>query len=216
MKHDATPAETRRLLLEAAGAVFAERGYHGTTIREICRRAGANIAAINYHFGDKERLYLEVLRDSQGRALAKYPLDSGLAPEAPAAERLRVFIQSFLFRIFDPGPTAWHGKLMTMEMVHPTTALDAMVEERFRPMYEQLAGILRELLGAGASARQIQLCAGSVVSQCVFYHHCRSLVARLLPEFKFGRPDIEELADHITEFSLAALQSQANGRSKRR
>ena len=53
----ANPAETRRQLLEAAGAVFAEAGYRDATVREICRRAHANIAAINYHFGDKEKLY---------------------------------------------------------------------------------------------------------------------------------------------------------------
>ena len=59
---DASHAETRRQLLEAAGEVFAEAGFRDATVREICRRAGANIAAISYHFGDKEKLYAEVLR----------------------------------------------------------------------------------------------------------------------------------------------------------
>ncbi|MGA9754367.1 MAG: TetR family transcriptional regulator, partial [Desulfobaccales bacterium] len=53
--------ETRQRLLEAAGEVFAKKGFRNTTIREICRRARANLAAVNYHFGDKERLYLAVL-----------------------------------------------------------------------------------------------------------------------------------------------------------
>ena len=69
---DTSHAETRRQLLEAAGEVFAEAGYRDATVREICRRAGANIAAINYHFGDKEKLYAEVLRYSHGKALEKY------------------------------------------------------------------------------------------------------------------------------------------------
>jgi hypothetical protein len=53
---------TRKKLLAAAGRVFAEKGYHDATIAEICRLAGTNIAAVNYHFSDKETLYLEALR----------------------------------------------------------------------------------------------------------------------------------------------------------
>ena len=60
----ATPDPTREKLLEAAGPIFANRGYQATTIREICAAAGANVAAINYHFGDKLGLYTEVLQQS--------------------------------------------------------------------------------------------------------------------------------------------------------
>ena len=59
---DQTEQETRNRLLNAAGEVFAEKGFKSATVRAICDRAGANIAAVNYHFGDKEHLYSEVLR----------------------------------------------------------------------------------------------------------------------------------------------------------
>src|SRR5229473_4084962 len=75
---------TRDKLIEAAGHVFAERGYRAATIREICRRAGANIAAVNYTFGDKMGLYTEVLRHSvrsaRTAALAA-ALDASHTPE---------------------------------------------------------------------------------------------------------------------------------------
>src|SRR5271168_3629349 len=88
----ASPDETRRQLLEAAGEVFAEVGFRDATVREICQRAGANVAAINYHFGDKENLYEEVLRYAQGKALEKYPLLLGVAETAPPEERLHAFV----------------------------------------------------------------------------------------------------------------------------
>ena len=216
VKRSPSQAETRQLLLDAAGAVFAEHGYRDTTVREICQRAGTNIAAVNYHFGDKEHLYLEVLRYSHGKALEKFPPDWGSCPTDPPAARLRAYVRSSLFRLFDVGPTSWHGKLITMEMIHPTRALDALVEERFRPMSDQLAGIVRELLGEKAGPEMVRFCGASVVSQCVFYHHCRSVVSRLYPEQKFGSRDLERLVEHITEFSLAGINQLArkSGRTR--
>src|SRR5580693_3875564 len=89
-------AVTRRHLLEAAAEVFAEAGFRAATVREICLRAGANIAAVNYHFGDKEKLYRAVLKATLKSAIAKYPPDFGLPARATPEQRLRVFIRSFL------------------------------------------------------------------------------------------------------------------------
>jgi len=199
--------ETRRQLLEAAGEVFAEAGFRDATVREICRRAGANIAAVNYHFGDKETLYAEVLRYAHGKALEEYPPLLGVAAGAPPEEKLRAFVLSFLLRIFARGPTAWHGKLMSREMIEPTAALDSLVEERMRPMASQLRQIVGEIVGLPPDDERVRLCGMSVVSQCVFYHHCRPVISRLFP--KNPLPDaagIENLADHITRFSLAAMK----------
>jgi len=198
--------ETRRQLLEAAGEVFAAAGFRQATVREICRRAGANIAAVNYHFGDKEALYAEVLRQAHRQAFEKYPLLPGLGADASPADKLRVFVRSFLLRIFDSEPTAWFGKMMLREMIEPTGALDSLLEERMRPMADQIRGIVAEILGCLPNDEQARLCSLSVVSQCVFYHHCRRVVARLFPEQRLDATAIEPLADHITRFSLAAMR----------
>src|SRR3954467_5344605 len=100
-KTDTSQTRTRQQLLEAAGQVFAEQGYRAATVREICLRAGANVASIHYHFGDKEKLYIEVLRYAHKReaqinpALCK-PDHSG-SPE----QRLRELVQSLLFQFLD-------------------------------------------------------------------------------------------------------------------
>src|SRR5580693_204500 len=141
---------TRQHLLEAAGQVFADVGYRAATVREICERAGANISAVNYHFGDKEQLYRAVLQETYQTAIKKYPADYGLRANATAEERLRAFVHSLLLRIFSEGPSARHGKLMAREMMEPTGALDAVVREDIRPMSALLVSIVSELLGAGA------------------------------------------------------------------
>src|SRR5258708_38634054 len=102
----------RQHLLEAAGEVFAEVGFRSATVGEICQRAGANIAAVNYHFGDKETLYAAVLTETCQLSMQKYPADMGLSPNASAEQRLHAFVRSFLWRIFSHGPEARHGKLM--------------------------------------------------------------------------------------------------------
>ncbi|MDB6112756.1 MAG: transcriptional regulator, TetR family [Pedosphaera sp.] len=207
--HDAT----RQHLLEAAGEVFAEVGFRAATVREICQRAGANIAAVNYHFGDKETLYAAVLTGSCQVSMQKYPADMGLAPNATAEQRLHAFVRSFLWRIFSHGPEARHGKLMAREMIEPTAALDSLIKENIRPMSMILMGIVRELLGAKADERTVRLCGTSVVSQVLFYHHCRPVLSRLYPDEKYDAPQIEGLADHITRFSLAAIKQTAKAKS---
>jgi AcrR family transcriptional regulator len=197
---------TRHQLLEAAAEVFAEAGFRDATVREICRRAGANIAAVNYHFGDKETLYAEVLRFSQQKAVEKFPPLLDVSPNAAPEKKLRAFVLSLLLRIFDTGPTAWHGKLMSREMIEPTMALDNLVEERIRPMAEQLRKIVAEILDCPLDDEQVRLCSFSVVSQCLFYHHCKPVILRLFPLQPFDPAGIARLADHVALFSLAAMK----------
>lgn len=199
---------TRQRILEAAGEVFAEFGFHRATIKQITDRARANIAAVNYHFGDKERLYLEVLRYSHGCALAKYPPNMGLPPNAPADQRLHAFIHSFLMRILDEGRPAWHGKLMSREMAEPSAALGVIVDEHIRPAFGFLAGTLRELLGGSIPDQEVHLWAASTVGQCIFYHFGRPVMQRLNFDLRFVPSDVARIAPHITQVMLAALKDR--------
>jgi AcrR family transcriptional regulator len=200
--------QTRQRLLEAAGEVFAEHGFKNATVRDICRRADANVAAINYHFGDKARLYSETFRHVIGEAMAKYPPNLGVSDTDPAEKKLFAFVRSFLFRILDTGRHAWFGKLISREMVEPTHALEERVNETIRPMAELLQGIVRELLGpvASNSPQDIRRCTTSVIGQIVFYHHCRPVLEKVFPGIKHSPEAIESLARHVTEFSLSGIR----------
>ena len=204
--------ETRQRLLEAAGEVFAQKGFRNTTIREICRRAQANLAAVNYHFGDKERLYAAVMVYAHIRARERYPLFPGESEDIPAAQRLRTFISNLMYSLLDEGMPAWHAKLMAQEMIEPTAALDTLVENMIRPMSEKLGAVIRELLGAEATDDQVRLCQISIIGQCVHHRNAQPVIQRLFPQQKYGPEDIQALVDHITRFSLSALKGLARGK----
>ena len=211
-----TDPDARVRLLEAAGPVFARHGFREATVREICQRAEANIAAINYHFGDKLELYSQTLGRCMREGLARYPADLGVQPGATANERLFAFVHSFLLRILGDGHPDWQGQLLAREMMDPTVALDRLVEELIRPLFKHLCAIVGELLGERAQPALVILCARSIVSQCVFYHHSRPVLQRLSPHENLGTEQIERLARHITAFSIAALSHLGEVESKRR
>jgi AcrR family transcriptional regulator len=202
---------TESRLLEAAGEIFAEVGYRAATVRQICEKAGANIAAVNYHFGDKEGLYMAVLRSVPDAHAEKFPADRGLPPGATAEQKLAAYIESLLNRVFDEGRPGWHTKIMAREMIEPTRALDTLVTDVALPVHKELAAIVRELLGPKGAEDAVRLCTLSILSQCVYYHHARSVLSRLYPQQEYGSRDIAQLADHITRFSQGALQRFAQG-----
>jgi AcrR family transcriptional regulator len=211
---DDAPAqdETRQRLLDAAGEVFAEKGFRSATTREICRKAGANVAAINYHFRDKESLYEAVLRYAHRHAAERYPLTRA-AEGLSAADRLRAFVEWFLFRTLGEGRPAWQAKLLAREMIEPTRALDSLVQTEILPLFEALESICRELLTEGAPEEEARLATQSVFGQCIYYRHAYPVVTRLRPGERYSPEYIRRLADHITEFSLGGLERLAKGRA---
>ncbi len=166
---------------------------------------------MNYHFGDKERLYAAVMEYAEARAREKYPLASGENADISPAQRLHAFIHHVMFSLFAGGVPSWLGQLMAQEMIEPTAALDALVEKAIRPMSEKLAAIVGELLGAGMTDEQIRLCQLSIIGQCLHHRNARPVIQRLFPQQQYGPEDIAALADHITRFSLGALRGLAKG-----
>src|SRR5512139_1670083 len=109
---------TRKNLLAAASEVFAEKGYRDATIAEICERAKANVAAVNYHFGDKETLYIEAWRHSFSESLKAHPPDGGVTEDARPEERLRGQVKALLHRIADENNKEF--LIVHRELANPT------------------------------------------------------------------------------------------------
>lgn len=197
---------TRERILRVAAEVFADSGFERATVREICSRASVNVAAVNYHFGDKEHLYIEVLKYSKALAFEKYPSETDTKKSDSPEIRLKVFIRSFVFRILDGGSSSLFGRLVSREYIEPTGAFDMLVEEAMRPVFILLSEIVGELLGGRAPALRVHMCCASVISQCLFFLYARNALAKLFPEQKFGTTEMEAISDHITVFSLSAIK----------
>lgn len=204
-----TPAaldRTRQRLIEAAGEVFAEAGYEAATVREICARAGANVAAVNYHFGDKLELYTEVLRQSVGAVhdeTVRHALDQEGPPEAVLRQAVRVMLQ----RMCPADRPDLRFRLIMHELVHPTEAIARVIDEVMRPIYDRLRGIIGAILKLPRDHEKTRLCTQSVIGQIVHYARSRPVLTRLWPELKMTPEQLEKIADHIAEFSLAYMRA---------
>ena len=197
--------ETHAKLLEAAGEVFAEKGFHGSTIREICNLAGTNVASVNYHFGDKLALYAEVLKIAVNAAEtgAWRAQDDSVPPE----ESLKMFIR-FMFRNFQrPDKLGWHLKLLMHEMAHPTPAFADVINEVIRPNFRKLSGIVSRITGFPANDDRTRMCVFSIMGQIIFYVHGRIVLGGLWPEMKMNEERMEQISSHIVEFTLCSLRA---------
>jgi AcrR family transcriptional regulator len=194
---------TKVRLLQAAGEEFAEKGYELARVRMICERAGANLAAINYHFGDKEQLYIEVLREAHRCGLdLEEPADH---LELTAAELLREFIHRFLGRLLAMNhPEDWQHRLMLREMIAPTPFSEVMIRETIRPRFETMKRIMAEICPE-ADDRRLNALAFSAIGQCLHYKMARRVTERLIGVDGYRQLDLDYLTDHISSFCLAAL-----------
>jgi TetR/AcrR family transcriptional regulator, regulator of cefoperazone and chloramphenicol sensitivity len=200
--------ETRARLLRAADRLFADRGFKKVTVRDICREADANVAAVNYHFGDKVGLYHEVLQDAINAVRGTTEAARQAGAGCPTEEKLRRFVAVFLQRVLAPGHETRH-RLIQREIDDPTPELDALVEQGVRPRLEYLAGLVAELIGCAPSDEIALRCVGSLMSQTVMFGRRNPVGERLGFSFTGTPAQIEEAARHIAEFSIAGIKAVA-------
>ncbi len=202
--------DTRQTLLESACRIFAQKGFHEANVAEICKRAKANIAAINYHFGGKKLLYMEVLHHAAEVADREFPLicrDLGIAPE----ERLHRFIRAQFDRGSCKGLAGCFDRLVVHEMINPSFAHGALFNKQMRPRREYLFALVRELLPSGASEHHVRICTHHVVGLFAFHHFHEALRVRhrrmKLPPKPPKPPAPSEMARHATVFALGGIQA---------
>jgi len=217
----ATRQDTKTRLVRAASALFAERGFNGTTVRDIAQRAAANVAAGNYHYGSKKALYLEVLRAqfaqvrAQLEALGASPQPKELARlDRPALIRvLHARVRVMLEMLIGP-PVGLHGTLMQREMADPSEALPVIVDEFIAPMVGEMQAIVARLV-PGLDRATVERCVYSIVGQGLFYRSTMPALLLMMGATEYPRGFAMALTDHIVEFSLGGMERLAARRRRR-
>ncbi len=192
---------TRERLIAAAREVFSQNGFQGATVREICRRAEANVAAVNYHFGGKDGLLAEVLNFAPLKALQAANATTSACPR----ERLQLFIHDFIHMLLDEQHASLQCQIMARELADPTPALDQIVRDAVAPLHEFLGNLLREIGGKSLSEAQLRRSVYSILGQCMFYRNSHPVLLRLNPKLRYDHREINAIAAHIGEFSLAGI-----------
>jgi len=208
---DQRDQETRERLLTAATRLFADNGFSKVTVRDICERARANVAAVNYHFGGKVGLYEQVMQSAIRimQATTTQARDAGAG--GTAEEQLVAYVRVFLTRVAGSAHNSWIHQLMLHEISDPTPALDLVINDVIKPRMEYLNQVVAELMGARGDDPQVALCAMSVHSQCMAMMNAH-IGERINPALRVVTPErLLEVADHIAAFSLAGIAAQ-NGR----
>ena len=207
--HTGETGDTRERLLDAARLTFAEKGYHHATVAEICERAGANIAAVNYYFRSKDNLYVEAWRQAFRRSVAAHPPDGGADADASAEDRFRGRIRALMERVADPESHEFD--IIHKELANPTGLLTDAMHGAIEPIRRGMTALIVELLGPDVPEQQVRLCEKSVLTQCVHFL-MRERYQRSLPEsarLPLPAPpqvDLEVMSDHVFRFSLAGLR----------
>jgi TetR/AcrR family transcriptional regulator, regulator of cefoperazone and chloramphenicol sensitivity len=203
---------TRERILGSSAELFADRGFRKVTVRDICRAAQVNVAAVNYHFGDKLGLYQEVLQRAidamRGTTEEARRLGAGLSAE----ERLRRFVAVFVKRILTSGSQTIH-RLIHREINDPTPAFDRLVEEGVRPRIEYLAGLVGEIIGCSPTDERALWCAFSIQAQTVA---CFPNPVAVRLGFNATPALAGGIAGHIAAFSLHGIEGQRRAKRPRR
>ncbi len=206
--------ETRLKVLNAACEVFAEKGYRDARVADICNMAGANVASVNYYFGDKASLYKEVWRYALDNFQETVKLEVDSAAGSPR-EVLRQYIQTLMWHFSETGQMGRFSRLYLRELVSPTGLIQDAWHEIVEPRRRAFRKLIRRITGPDTDRLTILFCEQSIINQC----RVLLTVKRDDLEYMLGRPLSPDLvhrfAEHIAEFSLAGIEAVGGEKCKR-
>ena len=207
--------DARARLIDVAIKLFAEKGYEGTSVRDLATAGGVNVAAVSYHFGSKDELYHEALRAclapcGEMRERMQKHLDAALKNRSrkAAEEALRGCIQDFLEVLVSPA--ARHSHLVMREQSEGKQRFEPVIREFFQPV----GSILREvilMLAPGLPEMRVFMVISGIIGQCLHIYKAR-VSYRVLAGVDSHSPEYIEMTSkhiaHLTALGLRGLERE--------
>lgn len=208
MNHKNGEDLTKERILDTAEILFAQKGYQAVSVRQITSAAECNLAAVNYHFGNKENLYLEVFR-SRWVPRAKRLQESFrkyLASQNSLSESavVRALAKAFVDGPFSDDERLRHSQLMTREMTQPTKAFEHVVEQVIQPFFKEVLERLDSVSPTKAGEEEMLLNIFGIFAMVLYFNFARVAVSRLTGR-KYDPSFRAQLVEQITQFSLRGL-----------
>src|SRR5262245_40906961 len=200
------PSEyTRQNIMKAAIALFAERGYDGTSIRAIVSKARVNQAAINYHFKGKEGLYFEVLKVAFEGYLRVDNFDPEQLKGMPREEALRIFVHQQLRPLLARDQMSRYIRIFAWENVRPSKVMTSFVKTGAMPFVASATELVRRFLPPGTSDREAMCAAIALMGQCNVFVRNREQLAQPPLSLKIDESFVAQLADFISTLAVKGL-----------
>ena len=211
-------AEARARLLDAALALFAEKGFAKTSTREIALAAHVNVASISYYFGDKAGLYRAVWLDPRCNPEDWMPsLESQTDGSGPTLEQAVVgTLRSFVEPIKQGPLMQLCMKLHFREMLEPTGVWQEEIDTHIKPAHLALVAVLCRHLGLAEADDAIHRLGFSIAGLGIMLHVGSDVITAVRPQLLASHSALDAYTDQLSTYALALVDAEAKRRTQPR
>ncbi len=196
-------------LIDVAGGIFAAKGP-SATVREICSAAGCSVAAINYHFGDKQRLYVRCVQAACEHKQRLFPLPT-LQDSPNLPDLLRQFLRTIASRMTAKSNLSWHNTLMMKEVISPSTGVAEILAPTFQHDFATLSQLIGKLLGSALDSDAMRSSfTTQIVARSMFLRTGKNLRSIVGIDSSINE-DPQQYADHVCDSILTQIDNLRRG-----
>ena len=199
---------TKEKILKVSAKLFAEKGFYGTSIRDIAKQAKVNVAAINYHFGSKKNLYLEVIQEiflSHAEKIRKeFIFNIKNSPKNDPECVISVLSKAVLLSKLPEDERKVVFSLLVRELTDPSEAFPVIAKHALLPLVENVAKELNKFIKT--QKENLVLTVLSIISQIIFFNFFSRWVKDAVNFPEYDEKTKEKIIQHIIKFSLKGLE----------
>ena len=206
---------TRERLLEKAEGLFAQRGYHAVSVREITAAAKCNMASVNYHFSNKKNLYLEVFRSRwiprEQRIYSVFEKSIDCLEEPTPELIIKALAGAYLEGPLSDEEFRRHRQLIVRELNNPTEAFELAADQTLRPLFKKLYGLLESFALEDVDEDNLSFDILSIFGIILYFNYSRPMVSRITGK-SYDADFRTRLIEQMVRFSSNGLSVKGRNR----